>query len=148
MAARFGKQRAARKAKSVDKARPAPPLAQTPLAETPLPETVASPSPSPMTNLILADVLLRAGGSLLRRTVETGVLGQTFGKNKAKKIVKSRSMTQTLIGTAIARIATRSVPGAILVGGGLLAKTLYDRRRKAKARIEGAAAVEKQADKA
>jgi hypothetical protein len=27
------------------------------------------------------------------------------------------------------RMATRSVPGAILVGGGILAKMLYDRRR-------------------
>ena len=107
-----------------------------------------TPSPSPMTNVILADVLLRAGGQLLRRSVETGVLGRQFGKGKAKKIVKGRSMAQTLVGTAIARIATRSVPGAIVIGGGLLAKTLYDRRRAAKAAKEGEEAVEKQADKA
>ena len=106
------------------------------------------PSPSPMTNVILADVLLRAGGQLLRRSVETGLLGRQFGKGKAKKIVKGRSMAQTLVGTAIARIATRSVPGAIVIGGGLLAKTLYDRRRAAKAAKEGEEAVEKQADKA
>ena len=111
-------------------------------------DKLTAPSPSPMTNLILADVLLRAGGSLLRRTVETGVLGQAHGKNKAKQIVKGRSMAQTLIGTAIARIATRSVPGAIIVGGGLLAKTLYDRRRAAEAAKEGAEAVDKQADRA
>ena len=108
----------------------------------------STPSPSPMTNVILADVLLRAGGQLLRRSVETGLLGRQFGKGKAKKIVKGRSMTQTLLGTAIARIATRSVPGAIIVGGGLLAKTLYDRRRAAEAAKEGAEAVDKQADRA
>lgn len=137
MAAKFGKKRAADKAEDANKTQ----------SETPLADTLSSPSPSPMTNLILADVLLRAGSSLLRRTVETGVLGQTLGKGKAKKIVKGRSMAQTLIGTAIARVATRSVPGAILVGGGLLAKTLYDRRRETKARVEGTKAVEKQADK-
>lgn len=136
MAAKFGKKRAADKAEEANKAQ----------SETPA-DTLSSLSPSPMTNLILADILLRAGGSLLRRTVETGVLGQPLGKGKAEKIVKGRSMAQTLIGTAIARVATRSVPGAILVGGGLLAKTLYDRRHKAKAQIEGAKAVEKQADK-
>ena len=43
------------------------------------------------------------------------------------------------IGTAIARVATRSVPGAILVGGAMIAKTLYDRskgRRAAQAEGE------------
>lgn len=116
-------------------------------AETVQPAT-PTPSPSPMTNVILADVLLRAGGQLLRRSVETGVLGRQFGKGKAKKIVKGRSMTQTLLGTAIARIATRSVPGAIIVGGGLLAKTLYDRRRATEAAKEGKEAVDRQADRA
>lgn len=38
-----------------------------------------------------------------------------------------------IVGAALVRIATRSVPGAILVGGGLLAKTLYDRRKRIEA---------------
>jgi hypothetical protein len=105
---------------------------------------VAPPSPNPMTNLILADVALRVGGQLLRHGVERGLLGQKYGPGKAKKIVKGRSMAQTLLGTAVARIATRSVPGAIVVGGGLLAKTLYDRRRRKEARAEGAEAVKQQ----
>lgn len=111
-------------------------------------EASSGPSPNPMTNLILADFLLRAGERLLRRSVETGVLGQKHGQSKAQKIVRGRSLAQTLIGTAIARIATRSVPGAIVVGGGLLAKTLYDRRKDAKAHAEDKEALEKQADKA
>jgi hypothetical protein len=40
-----------------------------------------------------------------------------------------------ICGAALMRIATRSVPGAIIVGGGLVAKTLHDRR---KARAEQA----------
>jgi hypothetical protein len=43
-----------------------------------------------------------------------------------------------LIGAALVRIATRSVPGAIIVGGGMLAKTLHD-RRKARRAAQGAA---------
>lgn len=35
----------------------------------------------------------------------------------------------TLMGAIAARIATRSVPGALLVGGALLAKALYDKRK-------------------
>ena len=111
-------------------------------------DTAKGVSPNPMTNLLIADLVLRGGGQLMRHAVERGVLGLRFSPAKAKNIVKGRSMGQTLIGTALARIATRSVPGALLVGGGLLAKTLYDRRRGLRtARAEGAAAVAEQADK-
>lgn len=110
-------------------------------------ETGKGLSPNPMTNVLLADIALRVGGQLLRHGVERGVLGKAVGKGKAKKLIKGRSMAQTLIGTAIARVATRSVPGALIVGGGMLAKTLYDRRRGHEARKEGRAAVEKQAKK-
>lgn len=101
-------------------------------------------SSNPMTNLIIADVALRGGGRLLRHAIERVVLGAKYSPDKAKDIVKGRSMGQTLLGTAVARVATRSIPGAILVGGGLLAKTLYDRSRKpAAARAEGKREVEK-----
>lgn len=88
----------------------------------------------PITTIILADVALRAGGALLRRGVEQGILGQQVGKKKARRVVKARGMGSTLLATAAARIATRSVPGAIVVGGGMLAKTLYDLRRSRKAK--------------
>ncbi len=45
-----------------------------------------------------------------------------------------RSLTKTIAGAALIRVATRSVPGAIIVGGGIIAKTLYDRRRAQKAK--------------
>lgn len=106
------------------------------------------PSPNPMTNLIIADLALRGGGRLLRNAVERTVLGAKYSKSDAKDLVRGRTMTQTLVGTAIARIATRSVPGALLVGGGLLAKTLFDRRQsKAKARTEGRKAIADQTER-
>lgn len=95
-------------------------------------DAVAKPTPNPMTNLILADLVLRGGGALLRRAVESSLLGRSLGKGKAQRIIKGRTMGQTLLGTAVARIATRSVPGAILVGGGLLAKALHDRHKAKK----------------
>lgn len=107
--------------------------------------TPPAPSPNPMTNLILADVALRTGGQVLRHAVERTLLGTRYPKDKARAIVKGRNMTQTLLGTAAARIATRSVPGALIVGGGLLAKALYDRRKgREAARTEGQQQVEKQ----
>jgi hypothetical protein len=109
----------------------------------------SGPSPNPMTNLVIADIAMRGGGRLLRHAIERTLLGAKYTPDKARDIVKGRSMTQTLLGTALARMATRSVPGAIVVGGGLIAKTLYDRskdRRAAKA--EGEADIRQQADRA
>lgn len=96
------------------------------------PEPAAAPGSDPVTNVILADLVLRGGGELLRRVVETNLLGRAVGKGKAQKIIKGGSMGQTLLRTAAIRIATRSVPGAIIVGGGLLAKALYDRKKARK----------------
>ena len=113
-----------------------------------------APSPNPATNLLLADIALRGGGALLKRAVETGLLGlgaATAGKGmtkgKAKAVVKGRSLGQSLFGTMLARLATRSVPGALLVGGGLLAKTLYDRKRGRSAGEQGHDQLDQQARK-
>lgn len=108
--------------------------------------SIPGPSASPMTNLIIVDLVLRAGTRVLRHSLERGVLGTKYSPDKAKAIVKSRTMTQTLVGTAVARIATKSVPGALVVGGALLAKSLYDLRKGRQAEIKGQAAIEEQAE--
>ena len=107
---------------------------------------VEGPSPNPMTNLILTDLVLRGGGQLMRHAVEASLLKTKYDKTKAKKIIAGRSLTQTLIATAVARFATRSVPGMILVGGASLAKLLYDRSKdRREARAEGHKAIADQA---
>ena len=112
-------------------------------------DRVEGPSPNPMTNLVLTDLLLRGGGQILRHAVEGALLTTKFDKKKAKKIITGRSMTQTLVSTAIARIATRSVPGMILVGGGAIAKLLYDRNQdKRTARRAGQKAIAEQVESA
>lgn len=90
---------------------------------------VAGPSPNPATNLLIHDILLRSGGRVLRLGLEKGLLRNRYGKSTAREIVENRSMVQTLASYAVARVATRSVPGAIVVGGGILAKALLDRRQ-------------------
>ena len=104
---------------------------------------ITGASPDPKTNLVLADIALRTGSLLLRRGIERGILG-LGGKSPeaAKAVIKGRTWGETLAGAALARVATASVPGAIVVGGGMLAKTLYDRRkRRSEARAEGEAAL-------
>ncbi|MEL0252852.1 MAG: hypothetical protein VW935_13030 [Novosphingobium sp.] len=109
--------------------------------------TVPAPSPNPMTNLILADIALRTGSLLLRRGVEKGLIASKMGSKRAGRLIEGRSMVQTLVGASIARLATRSVPGAIVVGGGLLAKTLYDRKRSRKAEVDGEIAIQEQVER-
>ncbi len=100
---------------------------------TPGGRDVAGPSPNPATNLLIHDILLRSGGRVLRLGLEKGLLRNRYGKSTAKEIVENRSMVQTLASYAVARVATRSVPGAIVVGGGILAKALLDRRQSRRA---------------
>ncbi|MYL98612.1 hypothetical protein GR702_12635 [Novosphingobium sp. FGD1] len=103
------------------------------------------PSPNPATNLVIADIVLRTGTTLARRAVERSVLGASYSPRKAKSILKGRTISETLLHGALARVAIGSVPGAILVGGALVAKTLYDRSRAGQARAEGAADLHEQA---
>jgi hypothetical protein len=54
-----------------------------------------------------------------------------------------------MVTAAVARMATRSVPGALLVGGGLFAKVLYDRSiSRRKARRQGKQAIEERTEDA
>ncbi|WP_159977075.1 MULTISPECIES: hypothetical protein [unclassified Novosphingobium] len=97
------------------------------------------PSPNPATNLVIADIVLRTGTTLARRAMERGVLGGSYSSRKAKSILRGRTVGETLLHGALARVALSSIPGAIVVGGALVAKTLYDRSRARQARWEGAA---------
>lgn len=107
---------------------------------------VAGPSPNPATNLMIHDILLRSGGRFLRVGLEKGLLRNRYGGETAKDVIENRTMLHTLASYAVARIATRSVPGAIVVGGGILAKALLDRRKsRAAARRAGDRKLRKQA---
>lgn len=84
------------------------------------------------TDLLLADVALQGATQLLRHGIERGLLGAKLPQGKALKQAKGLGFGGSLVHGAILRLATRSVPGAILVGGGLLAKALHDRRKRRK----------------
>jgi hypothetical protein len=105
------------------------------------------PSPNPGTNLLIADLALRGGALLARRGLERSLLGRRYAPEKARKIIKGRSMGEVLLSAAVSRLAMGSVPGAILVGGGLLAKTLYDRRKGKAAILKGEAKIEEMSAK-
>ncbi|QPC99096.1 hypothetical protein [Qipengyuania soli] len=107
---------------------------------------VPGPTENPLTNLMLADVAIRAGSYIVRRTVEKGFLRGRYGKEAARDIIQNKTLGQTVVSFGLARLATRNLPGAIIVGGGALAKTLYDRRKsKRKQQAEGDAQLIEQA---
>ena len=114
----------------------------------PAADDVAGPSPNPATNLLLADVIVRMGSYVMRYGVERAFLSKRYGKSTAKDIVKGRSIPQSLVAVAIAKLGVRSLPGAALVGAGLVAKTLFDRSQsRRRAKVEGDVKLIKQAKK-
>lgn len=96
------------------------------------------PSTNPATNLLIADVALRTMSHIFRRKVEDGMLRARYTPEEAKKIMDGRTMGQTLGHHIASRIATKSIPGAILVTGALLGKAAFDRSQSLrKARRKG-----------
>ena len=65
------------------------------------------------------------------KTILGAVVGDAIGRRKGNGLLGAG------IGIAATRLATRSIPGALLVGGAFVAKKLYDRRRERK-QIEAA----------
>lgn len=63
----------------------------------------------------------------LLKTIAGAVVGEVIGRKRGHGILGAG------LGIAATRIATRSIPGALLVGGVLLAKTVYDKRKQRKA---------------
>ncbi len=122
------------------------PTAKAP--ETPAPEPVADSAPDPasldslgpVSRAILAGFAMRTGSALLKRSVDRGILGAAPEALKAAakaagakaamaaKPNKRVGLGARILTAAATRIATRSVPGAIIVGGALLAKTLHAKR--------------------
>ena len=110
---------------------------------------VPGPSTNPATNLLIMDIAIRGVSLLAARGIEQAALKLRYHRDTAGDIVEGRSMVSTLAATGAARMATRSVPGFLLVSGGLLAKALVDRSlRPRDARRKGDRKLAKQAAKA
>jgi hypothetical protein len=60
----------------------------------------------------------------LVKTVAGAVVGEAIGRRQGHGLIGAG------IGVIATRIATRSLPGALFVGGAILAKTVYDRRKE------------------
>jgi hypothetical protein len=90
-------------------------------------EKIPGPSNNPATNLLIMDIAMRGASMIAGRAIQKVILGARYDAEKAADIVKGRTLMQSMAATGAARMATRSLPGFVLVTGGLLAKTLLDR---------------------
>ncbi|GEM_PF-1469240 len=93
-----------------------------------------APGEPPPANLLLADLVTRIGTYWLRDGVEKAFLKQRYDADTAHELVNNRSAIRKLTAIGLAKVATKSVPGAIIVSTGVLGKVLFDhskaRRKK------------------
>lgn len=74
----------------------------------------------------LSSLIRQNGQSVVRKAIDTIIVQDKAGDQQRI------SLPRKLAGFALTKLATRSVPGAILVGGVLLAKHLHDRKQERK----------------
>ena len=63
------------------------------------------------------------------KTILGAVVGDAIGKRRGNGLLGAG------IGIAATRLATRSIPGALLVGGAFVAKKLYDKRKERRGQL-------------
>ena len=98
------------------------------------------PSPVAGTNLVIADIVLRAAGGLLRDRMEKGLLVKSYDKAKAERLVDGRSLATSVALWGASHLARRSPMGLAVVASGLAAKVFYDRGKRLEAKRRAAKA--------
>lgn len=95
----------------------------------------------------IAGWALRKGVNIARGAVDRRVSFGGLTSTEIQQALTGRSLVGGTAAVIVTRLATRSVPGALLVGGGLVAKALFDRRRSRRARQRDAAKMADDASK-
>ena len=78
-------------------------------------------------NRLLSKIARTNGSKLLDAAINTLLPVDAAALPSAKK-----TLLGGIVGAVAVRVATRSVPGAIVVGGAVLAKRIFDRRQAAR----------------
>jgi uncharacterized protein (DUF697 family) len=69
---------------------------------------------------------LRDRRHLMLKSIAGAVIGEVIGRKQGHGLLGAG------IGLVATRIATRSIPGLLLVGGAIAAKTIYDKSKERK----------------
>lgn len=89
--------------------------------------SVPGPSPLPTSNLLLADIAMRAGSYLLRDVIERNLLKKRYGSQEAKGMVQNKGFKHKAASLAAGKVAAKSPMGAAVIGGAIIAKIIFDR---------------------
>ncbi len=87
------------------------------------------PTTRPRPGEMVIDIALHQGTQLARQAIHKRLSKMGVSSLDPATIEAGQSFSRQLMASAIARLASRSVPGTMVVGAGLLAKGLYERRR-------------------
>lgn len=109
---------------------PKAPAAATPSASTAVPQNGDAVTGSPAAARPHWTVGAWNGASRLITTAANDEMVRNMIGARARSQIAATVFGGTVMGAIAARVATRSVPGALLVGGALLAKAVYDRRKQ------------------
>ncbi|GAA0631817.1 hypothetical protein GCM10009424_01350 [Sphingomonas ursincola] len=109
---------------------PETPASTTPVVNTPAPVAGTGVTAAPPAARPHWTVGAWNGASRLITTAANDEMLRNMIGAKARNQVAATVFGGTLMGAIAARVATRSVPGALLVGGALLAKAVYDQRKQ------------------
>jgi hypothetical protein len=60
------------------------------------------------------------------KSIAGAVIGEVIGRKRGHGLLGAG------IGLVATRVATRSIPGLLLVGGAIVAKSIYDKRKERK----------------
>lgn len=83
---------------------------------------------------MIAKIARENGPKLFEQAIKVLVAGAVVQEEVSdEQTGRKPSLARRLAGAALLRVATRSVPGAIIVSGGLIAKALHDRHKARKA---------------
>lgn len=126
-----------RKARGKRGAATPPPSPTDPETSPTGPGGLPLPSPVASTNLVIADIVFRAAGAMLRERMEKGLLRKSYDAAKAERLVDGRGLATTAALWGASRLARRSPLGLAVVAGGLAAKVFYDRGKRLEAKRRG-----------
>ena len=84
---------------------------------------------NPATRKLVTDLALRGGALLARKIIDRRLSGMDYTPQQASQILAGRGLTKAAASAVISRLGFKSLPKSLLIGGVVLAKTLYDRKR-------------------
>lgn len=78
---------------------------------------------------MIVDVALREGSLVARRAVQRKLAGAKLSDFKDATLPPKASFAKRITADMLARLAARSIPGTLVVAGGLVARALMLRRK-------------------